>query len=292
MNRNKLIGIVLLSLAASIWGGMFVVVKVVVSLITPIALVWLRYAVALIALGLFCWRQPLNWHIPKHDWWLLIGIGLIGNTLSIVAQETGTWLTTAQLGAVVTSATPTFMLLFAHWLLKERLDWAKIVAVVMATSGVMLIVGLQLTGDHTLLGAGCLIVAALTWALMSVLVKRATATYPPLQVTTIATAVACITLTPVMAVRPKLLTTIPFTTPTVAGSLLYLGLISTALAFVMWNQGLQRLNASSSGLFFLWQPVVGSLLSWGLLGEPLTWGFIVGTGLIGGAIIVQVHFSH
>lgn len=285
-------GMVLLSLAASIWGGMFVVVKVVASLIAPIALVWLRYAVALIALGLFCWRQPLNWHIPRHDWWLLISIGLIGNTLSIVAQETGTWLATAQLGAVVTSATPTFMLLFGHWLLKERLDCAKIVAVALATSGVILIVGLQLTGAHTLLGASCLIIAALTWALMSVLVKRATATYPPLQVTTIATAVAFLALTPVMVAQPHLLTAIPFMKPTVIGSLLYLGLISTALAFVMWNQGLQRLNASSSGLFFFWQPVVGSLLSWGLLGEPLTWGFIAGTGLIGGAIIVQVCCSH
>lgn len=36
-------------------------------------------------------------------------IGLIGNTISIVAQEIGTMLSTAQMGAIITATTPAFM---------------------------------------------------------------------------------------------------------------------------------------------------------------------------------------
>ncbi|MFC6182139.1 DMT family transporter [Lactiplantibacillus daowaiensis] len=292
MNKSQGLGMLLLSLAASIWGGMFVVVKAVVTIIDPITLVWARYLVALVGLGLACHWSRLTWHIRRRDWPLLIAIGLIGNTLSIGFQETGTWLTSAQLGAVVTSATPTFIIIFAHLILKERLTGLKIGAVALATSGVLLIVGVQLTGRQTLLGAGCLIIAALTWALMSVLVKKATAYYPPLQVTTIGTAIATVCLTPIVFSQPKTLLAIPWFTPQVSLSLLYLGLISTALAFVMWNRGLQLLPASRSGVFFLLQPLVGSLLGWAFLDEALTPGFVLGTLLIIGSIWLETRFSN
>ncbi|QFQ93056.1 EamA family transporter [Lacticaseibacillus manihotivorans] len=51
-----MIGAVYLSIAASIWGGMFVIVKAIVGQIPPIQLVWLRYLVAapvLLLPGLF-----------------------------------------------------------------------------------------------------------------------------------------------------------------------------------------------------------------------------------------------
>ncbi|KRL41171.1 EamA family transporter [Lacticaseibacillus manihotivorans] len=56
MKQNKMIGAVYLSIAASIWGGMFVIVKAIVGQIPPIQLVWLRYLVAapvLLLPGLF-----------------------------------------------------------------------------------------------------------------------------------------------------------------------------------------------------------------------------------------------
>lgn len=53
MNSKKILGSILLSLSACIWGGMFVVVKDVVSVVHPLQLVWLRYLVAIIFLILF-----------------------------------------------------------------------------------------------------------------------------------------------------------------------------------------------------------------------------------------------
>jgi EamA-like transporter family. len=118
--RNKVIGALFLSLAASIWGAMYVVVKVVVDVVPPLELVWIRYVIAVITLAIIgiCMKQ--SWKIAKRDWLLIFLVGLIGNTISIVTQETGTMLSTAQMGAIITATTPAFMVIFARFILKEK----------------------------------------------------------------------------------------------------------------------------------------------------------------------------
>ena len=85
--RNLLIGSILLSLAGSIWGAMFIAVRLTVGVITPVALVWLRYGVALIPLLFLIYQQKVSWKIERKDWKLLLLSALTGNTLSIVTQE-------------------------------------------------------------------------------------------------------------------------------------------------------------------------------------------------------------
>lgn len=292
MNHDKLLGALFLSLAASIWGGMFVVVKVVVAIIPPIELVWLRYLIAIVALLLFSIITKTKWHIRKKDLGLIFLIGLIGNTISIVFQETGTWLSSAQTGAVITSSTPTFMVIFAWWILKEKLTKEKIISVLMATLGVIMIVGVHFEGKNMLLGSVCLVIAALTWALMSVLVKKVSDHYTSLQITIMSTFVAIVCLTPFVISNFSVIQQVNFAQPKVFLSLLYLGIISTALAFVLWNRGLSLLNAASSGLFFLFQPLVGTLLGWFFLGESISWMFVIGSLLVVGSIWYSIRFSN
>ena len=54
---------------------------------------------------------------------------------------------------------------------------------------------------------------------------------------------------------------------------LYLGIVSTAGAFFLWNKGLDLMDASIGSLFFFFQPIVGSLLGWLLLNETLNSNF-------------------
>lgn len=291
MNSKKMLGALLLSLAASIWGGMFVVVKVVVETIPPIELVWLRYLIALVCLMLFAVIFHIKWRFNQRDLGIIILIGIVGNAISIVTQETGTWLSNAQTGAVITSATPTFMIIFAWWLLGEKLDAVKIISVTMATLGVIWIVGVHFSGSHVLLGIFSLIIAALTWALMSVLVKKVSGVYNSLQITIMSTFVAFVCLTPFVLSHMDVITQAHYLEPKIGLSLLYLGIVSTTLGFVMWNKGLQLMNAASSGLFFLFQPVVGTLLGWLVLGETISWGFVFGTMMIIGSVWVSIRFA-
>lgn len=291
MNHKKLIGALFLSIAASIWGGMFVVVKSVVTVIPPVELVWLRYLVASAVLLVIMVVKRVRWHWDWRNGGLMILIGLIGYALSIVSQETGTWQSSAQLGAVVTSATPAFMVLFSWLLLHARSSRGDWLSLFLAFSGVVLIVGLSFKGRHVMFGALCLLIAALTWALISVLISLVDLKYDALQVTFVGTCVAFIALTPWTIAHWHTLASVPFSQPHIWLSILYLGAVSTALAFVLWNSGLRLMASNLSGLFFLCQPIVGALLGWLFLNEALTIGFILGTALIASSIWVGLRFD-
>ncbi|MEH7331701.1 DMT family transporter [Neobacillus drentensis] len=278
--KNTLLGSLFLILASSIWGGMYVVVKVVVAVIAPLELVWLRYLVAIVALLIVGFVTRQNWRIEKRYFLIIITIGIIGNAISIVAQETGTMLSSAQMGAIITSSTPAFMVIFARLLLQERLTLKKILSVCLATIGVFLILGVGHLDVSSKLGGIWLLIAALTWALMSVLVKRLPSDYSQIVVTTYSILVALIVLTPFVLPRLHEINISQMSHPTIWGGLLYLGIVSTAGGFLLWNRGLQILNASSGGIFFFFQPVVGTLLGWLILGETIGVMFWIGSILI------------
>ncbi|MDQ0225793.1 EamA family transporter [Bacillus sp. 7586-K] len=289
--KNTLIGSLFLILASSIWGGMYVVVKILVAVIPPLELVWMRYLIAFIALVIIGLVTKQNWKIKKQHFGLIIAIAIIGYVISIVTQETGTMLSSAQMGAIITSTTPAFMVLFASVILKESLTFKKAISVSLATIGVITIVGIDNIDMSSTLGGISLIIAALTWALMSVLIKRLPSEYSQIVVTTYATLIAVVVLTPFVITKLPQIEMNELAKPTIWGGLIYLGVISTSTAFLLWNRGLQMLNASSGGVFFFFQPVFGTLLGWLILGETISITFWIGSILILFGVLIVINDS-
>ncbi|WP_304068033.1 DMT family transporter [Megamonas hypermegale] len=269
-----------MTLAASVWGGMFVAVKIAVEYIPPIPLVWMRYIVAFVVLAAVVVYQRENLKIARKDIALLLSIGVIGHTISIVTQEYGTMFSSAQMGSVITSATPAFMLIFAAWLLKEKMTVRKILSIILATVGVILIAGVDSMDMSKQLGAFCSTVAALTWALMSVMLKLIPSRYSPLQINFYAVLTAIICLTPVNLPTVSALPWDKILQLEIIGCVVYMGAISTAIAFLLWNKGLLLMEAGASGLFFFFQPIVGTFLGWLILDEQITLSFWIGSLLI------------
>lgn len=286
--KKTLIGSLYLTAASSIWGGMYVVVKHIVKVIPPLELVWMRYVIALVTLIIIGLASKQKWQMKQKHILLVITISLIGYVLSILTQETGTMLSTAQMGAIITSTTPAFMVLFASILLKERLTFKKASSVSLATIGVIAIVGIDDIDMSSTLGGLSLIIAALTWALMSVLIKLLPTRFSQIVVTTYAVLIAVVVLTPFVIVRYPQVSLNELVQPNIWGGLLYLGIISTSLAFLLWNRGLQMLNASSGGIFFFFQPVVGTFLGWAILGETISMTFWVGSFLILIGVLIAI----
>jgi len=283
------LGPIYLTLAASIWGGMYVVSKIVLTIIPPLELVWLRYLVAFITLIIAGFASNQSWTMRKKDIPLVISIGLIGYFLSIWAQFAGTQLSSAQMGSVITSATPAFMVIFARLLLKETITVRKGLSVGLATVGVLLIVGVGDLSSASQLGGAILGIAALTWALMSVLVKKVPGHYSQLVITTYAIAVALVAMTPFTVSQSTLFNEITLLTqPVIWGGILYLGVVSTAGAFFFWNKGLQLVDASQAGLYFFFQPLVGTLLGWFFLNEQVGFAFWAGALLIMSGVFLVV----
>jgi drug/metabolite transporter (DMT)-like permease len=279
--RKTIVGLTAGLGAASIWGGMYVVSKVVLDVIPPFALLSTRLllgAATLLPVIILRMHKPA---FSCDQVWSSLVVGFIGYGISLGFQFVGTRLSTASNGALVTSATPAFVLLFAPYLLGEKITPRRVAALVVATLGVIAVIDPRhaelspsmFIGNLSLLGA------ALTWALYSVLVRKISAASDLLLSSTIM----------LLGGLPSSLTLGAFEIPTIEMNkitssiiwgTLYLGVISTALAMFLWNYAFATLPAGVASLTFFAQPVVGVLLGWLLLSEPVNALFFAGGSLI------------
>jgi drug/metabolite transporter (DMT)-like permease len=260
---------------------MYVVSKYVLDYIPPMTLLAVRLVIGggALLLVMAASRTP---RVGVRDLPRMALLGLVGFGISLAAQFIGTRLSSASHGAVITSVTPAFILVFAATLLKERITWAKIAAVGIATAGVLLVVeqpeGFRLEA-RAFWGDLLLLVAGITWALYTVLGRLAANRYPPVTVTTYATLTGILWVLPAIPVELRGITWQPLPAAVWWGTL-YLGVVSTAVAFYLWNKGFTLMDAATGSLFFFAQPVVGAALGWLLLGERLSARFLLGTAVI------------
>jgi drug/metabolite transporter (DMT)-like permease len=273
--------------AASIWGGMYVVSKVVLDIIPPFSLVTLRLVLGAITLAIVLAIKGFP-KLSRQQVLQILGVGFVGYGISLSLQFLGTKLSTAANGSLVTSATPAFVVLFAWMLLKERITPRRLIALVLATFGVVAVIdprSAQLNPE-LFLGNLFLIGAAVTWALYSVLVRKVTQDTDVLFFSLIAFLGG---LPVTVAASAWELSTVHIGTITlgVIGGVLFLGVISTALAMVLWNTAFAFVDASLASLTFFAQPVVGSLLGWLFLHEKITPLFLFGGALIGVGLIIS-----
>lgn len=258
--------------------------KAVMETVPPFTLLSLRMLLGILSLwGFMKISGRLRWP-EKRTWWAIFGVGFIGYGVSISFQFVGTHLSTASNGALVTSSTPAFVTFFAAILLKEPVTRRRFWALVLATLGVLAVIDPRSARlDPTLLrGNLFLLIAALTWALHSTLVRKVTRTTDVLNVSLVAFfggLPVCLPLAAAEIARGQV--TLAAFTPAVIGGVLFLGVFATAVAMYLWNNAFALLDAGVAALTFFAQPVVGVLLGSLFLGEMITPLFLLGGLLIG-----------
>jgi drug/metabolite transporter (DMT)-like permease len=277
--------------AASIWGGMYVVTKVVLDVVPPFTLLMLR-----LLLGAACLAVPValrgGLRLTGRQLGQALAIGLLGYGVSVGLQFVGTKLSTASNASLVTSATPAFMVVFASWILRERLTASRLAGLLLATIGVVAVIdprGARLDGE-VLSGNLALVGAALTWALYSVLIRwlsRRVATLPLSLVSFLGGMPLALALSAdewggIEASRVS---------PGVVAGVVYVGVISTAVAMFLWNKSLALLDAGLAGLMIFAQPVVGAGLGAAFLSERLDAAYWVGAAFIAAGVVVATRRS-
>lgn len=123
---------------------------------------------------------------------------------------------------------------------------------------------------------------------MSILVKKVPSHYSQLIVTTYAILCATIILTPFSVSQISMDQIQALKNPVIWSGVLYLGVVSTAGAFFLWNKGLQMVDAGSGGLYFFFQPMVGTLLGWLFLGEQVGLEYWLGSLLIFPGVLLVI----
>lgn len=287
MNKHSIIGLSAGLIAASIWGGMYVVSKVVLEVIPPFTLLTLRLALGVLVLGVIvALRGKMDF--SREQFRISFLVGFVGYGISLGFQFVGTKLSTASNGALVTSATPAFVLLFAPFLLGEKTTVRRVAALVISSLGVLAVIDPRTAEFSPSLfwGNASLIAAALTWALYSVLVRKVSQTADLLKSSAVMLMGGLPTsvLFGLFELRSQGMGTV---TPGVIGGILFIGIVSTAIAMFLWNYAFAELPAAVASLTFFAQPVVGTLLGWFFLAEKITPLFLTGGVLIGIGILIS-----
>ena len=272
--------------AASIWGGMYVVSKVVLDVIPPFTLLSMRLVLGVLCLFMIMTFQR-RWTLSRGQILQALVVGLIGYGISLGFQFTGTKLSTAANAALVTSASPVFILLFGIWLLGERVSVTRSIALLLASIGVVAVVDPRavLLGGDLALGNLILIGAAISWGLYSVLVKALTQRGATIEVSMYAF-IGGLPLSLIAAGFERDIIRWSAIDGLVILGILYLGIVSTALAMYLWNSALAQLDAGIVSLLFFAQPIVGVSLGSIILGESLNLGFWIGAVLISAGLLL------
>jgi drug/metabolite transporter (DMT)-like permease len=267
--------------AAAIWGGMYVVSKVVLDIIPPFTLLTIRLILGIAVLWVIVARQG-GIGFTRKQFMVAIGVGIVGYGISVGLQFVGTRLSTASNGSLVTSATPAFVLPFAAWLLGEKITRTRSLALLVSSVGVLAVIDPRTASFSPNLFWGNIILvgAAVTWALYSVLVGLSTRKLAVLPATLVFFWGGLLISVPAAAVELRSIPLGSINLGVILG-ILYLGVISTALAMYLWNRAFATLEAGVASLTFFAQPVVGAGLGAIFLKEKLSLLFLIGGLLIG-----------
>lgn len=282
-NQQLIRGTIYGILAATIWGSMYVVSDVVLQVIPPFTLLTMRIILGLITMVIFTMGTSKLTIPPRPILLSILMVGVVGIGLSLGAQFVGTDKSTAVNGALVTSASPAFIVLFAVLMLREKLTALRFLAIVFASMGVLVILDPTQAdfSSDTFVGDMFLASAAVTWGLYSVLIRRETIqhTLDTNMVTIFAFVGGLIISVPASVIE---LSSRPI--GEVDGGILlgvlYLGVVSTAVAMWLWNRAFALVPATVASLFFFAQPLSGAILAGLFLGQTMTTGLWIGGGLI------------
>lgn len=285
--RGALYGIT----AASLWGAMFVVSDAMMTVIPPITLLSLRLIIAaLMFAGILAAQGRLR--LPRRDALSLMALGVLGFGISVGTQFIGTALSSAINGAVITSAAPAFIVIFAWLLLREPLTPLKLIAGAVATLGVLIILDLSqfslgVSEPRHLLGDAALAVAAVSWAAYSVLVRRASRRFSTAVITTYALIGGLLFCAPIAALELRE-SILPAPTLEIVAGIFFLSVIVMGGANYLWNRAFALVEASIASLFFFAQPLVGALLANWLLAQAITPRLLLGAALIVGGVLLAL----
>lgn len=285
---KKFFGHFCLLITVIIWGSSFVATKIALGYFSAVEVMALRLLLALPAMIVVLALRGIRPNYQHGSVRPLIfgSIILIAHWL---IQFVGISKTTATNTGWLIAVTPLAMAVASAMFLHERLRKVLWLGVVVASAGVVLLIShgefsnldwLSSTGDWLVF------VSAHTWVVYTIVTRDLLRTHPPLLITaTLFTPMAVLSILFVAITSDmQYITAMP---TTVLVSLLYLGILGTAIAHWFWQEGVSRLGAARAGTFLYIEPLATTLVAVPLLHEY----FGVSTAVGGGLVLLGVYFA-
>lgn len=260
---------------ALIWGIPYLFIKIAVGELTPATLVFIRSLIgASILLPLAVARKDLAPLLPYWKWILgytFVEVAAPWFLLSDAERRISSSLTGLLIAAVPSIGAVLAVVTGG----RDRLDSRRIAGLVLGFVGVAALVGLDVRADD--LGAiGQVALVALGYAIGPMIIERKLGGLPSLGVVAASLGITALVYTPFgLAQLPS---TLP--SPSALFAVAVLGVICTALAFVMFFALITEVGAPRATVITYVNPAVALALGVALLGEPFTVGIAIGFVLI------------
>jgi drug/metabolite transporter (DMT)-like permease len=285
LKKSTIVPIIEASCAVVAWGGSFVATKVALREVSPVTVVWLRFAMGTAILGAAVLLRK-QFALPSlKDALYFALLGLIGIAFHQWLQSTG--LTTAQATttAWIVATTPVFMALLGWLALKEKLRWLQAGGILLAAVGVLLVVskgdlGSLWTGHFGTPGDLLILISAPNWAVFSTLSRSGLKKHPATRMMFYVMGFGWLFTTVQLLLGPGI-SEVPHLALDGWLGVGFLGVFCSGLAYIFWYDALQAMPVAQTGAFVYVEPFVTVVVAAIVLGEP----FLL-SSLAGGAAII------
>ena len=283
LSRRTSLGYFFALFTVAVWGTTFIASKQLLSIFTPARIMLMRFVLAYIALWII---RPRPLKLPWKSELRFAALGFSGCSLYFLTENTALLHTTAANVSIIVSVAPIFTAVLAHFTIDEKFHRNTLFGFLAAFSGVVLVVcngafvlHISSAGDLLALLAAC------CWAVYSVLLRRTSGNLDPILVTRRTMLWGLVTAIP-MAVPGGGFSLAPLTSPLLAFDLLFLGLIGSALCYVLWAKAFGLLGVVPTNNCIYLIPFVTIVAAYFTLKEPVSWAAILGAGLITAGVVL------
>ncbi|MCD8100765.1 MAG: DMT family transporter [Oscillospiraceae bacterium] len=263
-----------------IWGTTFISTKTLLTDFQPVEILLFRFVMGFFALLLISPHRLRG--VTRRQELTFAAAGLCGICLYYLLENIALVYTLASNVGVIISVAPFFTAILSRLFLKgeDRLGTGFFVGFVAAMLGIALIsfngARLELNPKGDILA----LAAAFVWACYSILTKIISGYEYPIILTTRRTFFyGIIFMLPALALFDFSPDWAQLGNLTNALNILYLGLGASALCFVTWNFAVKRLGAVRTSVYIYMIPVITTITSALILGEPVTPLSLLGTAL-------------
>lgn len=274
-------------LAVSAWGASFISTKVLLQNgLNAVEIYVYRILLAYLLTMCICPR-PFRAHSLKDELMFLL-CGTCGGSIYFIAENTAMLYTMVSNVALITTLAPLITALIVATLYRtEHLSKGVIIGSFIALAGVgcvifnsSVVVKVNPVGDLLALGA------AICWAVYTVVLRPLNAVYTAWFITRKTFFYGLVTAIPFLIGEGTGITQEVLMQPAVWCNLLFLGIVCSMLAYVLWAQTIKHLGAIKGGNYLYLSPLVTLILSAIVLGERVSLIGYVGCALILAGVIL------
>ena len=285
---KKILGHVFALFSIVVWGSCYVLTKNLLAAgFTALQITPIRMALAYVVLLVM---RPKFQKLPIRDELMFVLIGIFGGSVYFFLQNTALTYTYAANVSIIVCLSPIFTAILAAIFSRgnERLGKFLLFGSFLAIAGVVLVVLNGTLNFHlSPLGDLLALLAGISWAIYSILIKRYTETMDGFFVTRRVMFWAFLTSIPLMFLTSGMPNLTPlFTQPKVLLSWLFLGILGNAVCFALWNIAFRELGVVVTNNYLYGSPFVTLIVGWLLLDEPISWMGVLGAVLITAGVIL------